>query len=233
MPSTTLAPTVSITQFESLPVYLALVSIITIKCKKISAHETELKAACDSLSESVAKYRAMLEPLNSILPAVSDLSGLEVKGIDFARLSIVDPDTFQSILQTFQRETRIYDSTLPGDEIHAAYFSKENQEKRAGIIAKGGVTADWGELIELAIVTLGQVRMTRQESIQGGKQTKWLLVVSLLPQILVLTCIILQYMILKKRELAAKRRNHQIARDRQLLDQLMERRREGQQLEMV
>ena len=84
----------------------------------------------------------------------------------------------------------------------------------------------------LSVVTLGQVRMARQEAMQGSKQAKWLLIVSLLPQILVLTCIILQYMLLKKRELAAKRRNQQIARDRQLLDQLMERRREAP-LEMV
>ena len=232
MPSTTTAPSVTFTQYETLPVYLALVSIVALKCKTISSEETKLKAACNSLSASVAKYRAVLEPINSILPQKSDLSGLDVQNLEFTRLSLIDPDAYKILLQTLQREDGLYQAALPGDKIHASFFSKEGREKTAKLIASGRTTAEWGDLIKLSVVTLGQVRMARQEAMQGSKQAKWLLIVSLLPQILVLTCIILQYMLLKKRELAAKRRNQQIARDRQLLDQLMERRREAP-LEMV
>ena len=111
--------------------------------------------------------------------------------------------------------------------MHASYFSKESKQQRARWMEEGKYTADWGDLVRLAVVTLGQVRLARQESNQSGKQEKWLLIGSLLPQLLILSCISLQYMLLKKRELAARKRNNQINRDRQLLDQLMERRREA------
>ena len=100
MPSTTAAPSVTFTQYETLPVYLALVSIVALKCKSISSEETKLKAACTSLSASVAKYRAVLEPINSILPQKSDLSGLDVQNLEFTRLSLIDPDAYKILLQT-------------------------------------------------------------------------------------------------------------------------------------
>lgn len=231
MPSPTVPPTVTFTQYETLPLYLSLVSIVTLKCKTISSEEADLKTACDALTASVAKYRKVLEPINSILPGAADLSSLDVPNLDFARLSLIDPDVYKAHLQTLQRENRLYTSDLPGDQIHESLFSKEGQEGLAKMIT-GKSTAAWEDLIKLSLAILGQVRMARQESMKGDKQAKWLLIVSLLPQILVLTCIILQYMLLKKRELAAKRRNQQIARDRQLLDQLMERRREPP-IEMV
>ena len=70
MPPTTASPPMTLSQFESLPVYLALVSIVAQKCKTISSGETDLKLACDALSDAVAKYRTVIEPLGSILPAV-------------------------------------------------------------------------------------------------------------------------------------------------------------------
>ena len=226
-PSTTTAAPMSLSQFESLPVYLALVSIVAQKCKTISSGESDLKLACDSLSDAVAKYRTVIEPLGSILPAANDLSNLDIPGLSFAQMSIIQPNLFKGIMQTFQRETGLYDTRLPGDSMHASYFSKESQQQRARWMEEGKYTADWGDLVRLAVVTLGQVRLARQESNQSGRQEKWLLIGSLLPQLLILSCISLQYMLLKKRELAARKRNNQINRDRQLLDQLMERRREA------
>jgi len=225
---------VSITPIEVLPVYLSLVGIITLKCKSVPSSEADLTAACTALSSAIAKYRAMLAPLSSILPAAKDLAELEGKGFDISKYPIMDPEEYRGILRTLQREAKLYSSPLSGDEIHAAYFSKENIEKRDSLIASGKMKVSWGNIIESMIGALGQTRLIRQEMQNNDQGIKMLLIASLLPQILVLSCIIMQYMLLKKREMGAKRRNQQITRDRQLLAQLVERRREGgQPIELV
>ena len=231
--TTTTATPVSISPIESLGVYLGLVSIITLKCKNISSSDLTNTEACNALTDAVTKYRAMLSPLNAILPSVPDLEGLDTTRLLQYGHPIMEPDRYKELLKTLQRESSLYKESLKGDEIYSSYFSSENRDRRDKIVDTGNISPNWGDMVELLMSIAGQERLTRQELNGAATQTKTLLIVSLFPQILVLTCIIMQYTLLKKRELAAKRRTQQIARDRRLLDQLMERRRGDQQIEMV
>ena len=233
MTATTTAASVSISPIDSLGVYLGLVSIITLKCKNIPSSDTTNTEACNALTDAVTKYRAMLSPLNAILPSVPDLEGLDTAGLLQYGHPIMEPDRYRELLKTLQRESSLYKESLKGDEIYSSYFSAENRDRRDKIMDAGNISPNWGDMVELLMSIASQERLTRQELQGAATQTKNLLIVSLFPQILVLTCIVMQYTLLKKRELAAKRRTQQIARDRRLLDQLMERRRGDQQIEMV
>ena len=223
---------VSVIPLENLSMYLTLVGLISLKCKSVPQSESQMKEACTSLTNAVAKYRTILAPYNTILPSVDDIANLNTEDLSLPKYPIINPQKYRSMLKTLQRETAVYPNVLTGDTVHSAYFSKEKKDAREVMTGSGKGAADWSDFFEVAFASLGQIRLMRQEQSKGGQATRTMLVAALLPQLLVLTCVIVQFVMLKKRQLAAKKRNQQIARDRQLLDQLMERR-QNQPIELV
>ena len=230
--TTTTAPA-EMAPISLLPTYLMLVAVLKLKCKNVTdSDDADVYAACNALRLSVKKYRSFLAPLGKILPAASDLrAGLQ--GIEWEDHGgpIIHPAAFGKILKVFNRVERLYPSKLPGDEIHNSFFNVEKQASRRKRLEEGNVDLSEAEFVEEQYATLTQIRLSRQESKHSFNQLYKLLIASLVPQILILALVVAQWLLLKRRARAARKRNEKLAREQQLLGRLMEMRVETRQLE--
>lgn len=230
--TTTTAPA-EMAPISLLPTYLMLVAVLKLKCKNVTdSNDADVYDACNALKLSVKKYRSFLAPLGKILPAASDLrAGLQ--GIEWEDHGgpIILPAAFEKILKVFNRVERLYPSKLPGDEIHNSFFNVEKQASRRKRLEEGNVDLSEAEFVEEQYATLTQIRLSRQESKHSFNQLYKLLIASLVPQILILALVVAQWLLLKRRARAARKRNEKLAREQQLLGRLMEMRVETRQLE--
>ena len=236
--TTTSKPTstspVEMAPIEMLPTYLMLVTVLNLKCKTVKEDDdANLIAACAALTLSVQKYRSFLAPLGKLLPAASDLrSGLSGVKWDDRDKPIISPEAFRKILKNFHKTETLYRVELPGDRIHDSFFSSEKLANRKEQLAtKSKLILTEEGFVEQQYALLTQARLSRQESGQSFGYLYQLMIASLIPQILILTLVLAQWLLLKRRARAARKRNEKIAREQQLLGRLMEMRTDPRSIE--
>ena len=232
--TTTPSPTVvDFAPIEIIPQYLLLVSILHKRCKNIGGSDAKIVQACAALTLSTTKYREFINPLGSILPSLEEL--LAIKSLEFhkPRESLLKPKIFKAALKTFRKLGTIYGDGLAGDSVHGNFFNKDNQKNRVDKIeGRQELVFTEEDYLLQQFTILEQVRLSRSEGDQQRYQLKFLIITALIPQDLMLCLVIAQYLLLKKRARAAKKRNERNAREQQFLGRLMDLRNlEARQLE--
>ena len=214
-----------ITGLTILPLYLSLVAVTRKNCVGIPAKETEITKACKELGESLKEYRSYLVTLEDILPTVDQLAELQAAPWIFPDSTSITEES-RTLLETFVRTFASGTQALQGDEVRDSMFSADRMKYYKGIIDKKQIPElDNFHLAEFHISNLIQTRLSREEAKEAYRWIFTLLVGGLLPQILLLLFILMQFLALKRRERQAKRRMERSLKDRELLARLMTARR--------
>ena len=219
-----------VTPLALLPVYLALVATSRRNCVSIPSSQQKVVDACAKLSESVTKFREFLEPFATILPTNDQMKDIPSPFNPFAtwELSSSTPNTtshsdLKTLVNDFLTMNHAFGKEMQGDEHKSSFFSRQ---KLAILTSKAasGPTLELGKNFqtEILLASLSQVRMIRVEI--GSLETKLLglLLASLFPSLLLFIFVLGQYAYLRKRERNTRKQLAKSARERELLDRLIE-----------
>ena len=168
--------------------------------------------------------RTFLTPLADVLPTENQVDLLQSKILQIGVKGLDDkkgpraPKVYQKISKAFEKMGRIIPGSYSGDELLLSLFAKEE----AGLDL-----LDYGTPLDLsAVMTLNvliQSRFIRKETSDQMRWLKTLMMISLVPQALVLILMIYHYAKVQRHARASKKRLNRAARDTELLDRLQSR----------
>ena len=196
----------------------------------IPSSQTQVLEACAKLSESVKKFREFLEPFATILPTTEQMKDIPSPFNPFAtwELSSSSPNTtshtdLKTLVNDFLAMNHAFGREMQGDEHKSSFFSRQ---KLAILTSKAASSPklDLGKNFqtEILLTSLSQVRLIRVDL--GALETKLLglLLASLFPSVLLFLFVLGQYFCLRKRERNTRKQLAKSARERELLDRLIE-----------
>ena len=219
-----------VTPLALLPVYLALVATSRRNCVSIPSSQQVVVDACAKLSESVTKYREFLEPFATILPTNDQMEDIPSPFNPFTNWEFPSspPNTtsysdLKTLVNDFLGMIHAFGRDMPGDENKASFFSHQ----KIAILtsqAASGQTLELGKNFqtEIILASLSQVRMIRVEIESLETKFLGLLIASLFPSLLLFIFVLGQYACLRKRERNTRKQLAKSARERELLDRLIE-----------
>ena len=204
--------------------YLELISLVFGSCDLSGEKTPELELACEHLTNATGALRTFLTPLADVLPTKSQVELLQRKITQFGtrgsdgKKGPTAPKVYQKISKAFEKLSRIIPGSYSGDELLLSLFAKEE----AGLDL-----LDHGSPLDLsAVMTLNvliQSRFIRKETNDQMRWLKTLMMISLVPQALVLMLMIYHYAKTQRLARASKKRLNRAARDTELLDRLQNR----------
>ena len=218
------SPAISWIQTDTVSFYLELISLVYGSCDLNSKKTADIKLACSHLTNATRALRTFLTPLSDILPTENQVDLLQrkilqsgIKDLD-GKKGPRAPKVYQKISKAFEKMGRLIPGGYSGDELLLSLFAKEE----AGLDL-----LDYGTPLDLsAIMTLNVLIQSRFIRKETGDQMKWLktlMMISLVPQALVLILMIYHYAKVQRHARASKKRLHRAARDTELLDRLQSR----------
>ena len=222
------SPTPEVTPLALLPVYLALIATSRRSCVSIPSSQTQVVEACAKLSESVLKFREYLEPFATILPTTEQMKDIPSPFNPFATWDISSQNTtshtdLKTLVNDFLAMNHAFGKEMQGDEHKSSFFSRQ---KLAILTSKAASSPslDLGKNFqtEILLASLSQIRLIRVDL--GALETKLLglLLASLFPSVLLFIFVLGQYFCLRKRERNTRKQLAKSARERELLDRLIE-----------
>ena len=222
------SPTPEVTPLALLPVYLALIATSRRSCVSIPSSQTQVVEACAKLSESVLKFREYLEPFATILPTTEQMKDIPSPFNPFATWDISSQNTtshtdLKTLVNDFLAMNHDLGKEMQGDGHKSSFFSRQ---KLAILTSKAASSPslDLGKNFqtEILLASLSQIRLIRVDL--GDLETKLLglLLASLFPSVLLFIFVLGQYFCLRKRERNTRKQLAKSARERELLDRLIE-----------
>ena len=209
---------------SSVSFYLELISLVFGSCDLSGEKTPDLELACEHLTNATSVLRTFLTPLAEVLPTASQVELLQRKLTQFGTRGSDNkkgpsaPKIYQKISKAFGKMNRIVPGSYSGDELLLSLFAKEE----AGLdLLDHGSPLDLTAVMSLNILI--QSRFTRKESSDQMRWLKTLMMVSLVPQALVLILMIYHYARTQRLARASKKRLNRAARDTELLDRLQSR----------
>ena len=224
MASVASADALEVTPLSILPFFLTLISLIQRHCLSVNSNQTDLVAACNGLGASVLEFRKFLAPFQGILPTAADLTNYNSLPWQL-RTESNDTKVAEYLSQMFFDSFGEIPTVLNGDQTHKLLFSKASLDNlKRKLLKKEVSTFDLSQIAELNMNSLIQIRWTRLEM----QSLKWhavlLLAAAIIPSWALLSCVLFQFLSLKRQQVKARRRTEQMTRDRMLLERLTSRR---------
>ena len=222
------SPTPEVTPLALLPVYLALIATSRRSCVSIPSSQTQVVEACAKLSESVLKFREYLEPFATILPTTEQMKDIPSPFNPFATWDISSQNTtshtdLKTLVNDFLAMNHDLGKEMQGDGHKSSFFSRQ----KLAILTSQAASSqnlDLGKNFqtEILLASLSQIRLIRVDL--GDLETKLLglLLASLFPSVLLFIFVLGQYFCLRKRERNNRKQLAKSARERELLDRLIE-----------
>ena len=211
-------------QTDQVSFYLELISLVYGSCDSNSEKTTDIKLACSHLTNATHALRTFLAPLSDILPTTDQVNLLQRKMLQSGIKNLshkkgpIAPKVYGKITKAIEKIHRLIPEDQQGDELLLSLFAKEE----AGLdLLDHGTPLDLSAIMTLNVLI--QSRFLRKET---GDQMKWLktlMMISLVPQALVLILMIYHYAKVQRHARASKKRLHRAARDTELLDRLQSR----------
>ena len=196
----------------------------------IPSSQTQVVEACAKLSESVLKFREYLEPFATILPTTEQMKDIPSPFNPFATWELSSSSQnstshtdLKTLVNDFLAMNHDIGKEMQGDEHKSSFFSRQ---KLAILTSKAASSPnlDLGKNFqtEILLASLSQVRLIRVDL--GALETKLLglLLASLFPSVLLFLFVLGQYFCLRKRERNTRKQLAKSARERELLDRLIE-----------
>ena len=222
--------TPEVTPLALLPVYLALIATIRRSCFSVPSSQTEVAEACSKLSDSVKKFREYLEPFATILPTEDQMKDIPSPLNPFAAWDL--PSGAQNSTSHIDLKTLVNDfltlnhdigGEMPGDEHKASFFTRQ----KLAILTSQAASSEQLDLgrhfqTEILFASLSQIRLIRVDLGNLEKKLLGLLLASLVPSVLLFIFVLGQYLCLRKRERNTRKQLAKAARERDLLDRLIE-----------
>ena len=218
------SPAISWIQTSTVSFYLELISLVYGSCDLNGEKTADIKLACSHLTNATRALRTFLTPLADVLPTENQVDLLQrkilqsgIKDLD-GKKGPRAPKVYGKISKAFEKMGRLIPGGYSGDELLLSLFAKEE----AGLdLLDHGTPLDLSAIMTLNVLI--QSRFIRKET---GDQMKWLktlMMISLVPQALVLILMIYHYAKVQRHARASKKRLHRAARDTELLDRLQSR----------
>ena len=211
-------------QTDQVSFYLELMSLVYGSCDSNSEKTTDIKLACSHLTNATHALRTFLAPLSDILPTTDQVNLLQRKMLQSGIKNLshkkgpIAPKVYGKITKAIEKMHRLIPEDQQGDELLLSLFAKED----AGLdLLDHGTPLDLSAIMTLNVLI--QSRFLRKET---GDQMRWLktlMLISLVPQALVLILMIYHYAKVQRHARASKKRLHRAARDTELLDRLQSR----------
>ena len=204
-----------------LPLYLQLVSMSKKNCQSVPASETALTKVCSDLVAGVTSFKDELETVKDILPTTAQMSELKDVAWTFPTTNETSQASRQ-ILKLFLDMRKTHPDRLAGDKLQGNIFSKERLDALQEDLDKPTLPELTNfDQIDLIMQILLQSRMTREEEAGFREWTKVMLVIVILPQLLVLLFIAIQFALLKRREHRIRRNTLRMSRERTMMQSLL------------
>ena len=224
MASVASADALEVTPLSILPFFLTLISLIQRHCLSVNSNQTDLVAACNGLGSSVLEFRKFLSPFQGILPTADDLTNYNSLPWQL-RTEHNDTKVAEYLSQMFLDSFGEKPTVLNGDQTHKLLFSKASLDNlKRKLLKKEVSTFNLNQIAELNMNSLIQIRWTWLEM----QSLKWyavlLLAAAIIPSWVLLSCVLFQFLSLKRQQIKARRRTEQMTRDRMLLERLTSRR---------
>ena len=217
---------VSLIQTNQVSFYLELISLVYDSCDLNGEKTPDIRLACNHLTNATQALRTFLAPLSDILPTGDQVNLLERKMLQLkSRIKNLDhkkgplaPKIYGKIAKALEKMRKLIPGDFQGDELLISLFAKEE----AGLdLLDHGSPLDLSAIMILNVLT--QSRFLRKETSEHMRWLKTLMLVSLVPQALVLILMIYHYAKVQRHARASKKRLHRAARDTELLDRLQSR----------
>ena len=217
---------VSLIQTNQVSFYLELISLVYDSCDLNGEKTPDIRLACGHLTNATQALRTFLAPLSDILPTGDQVNLLErkmlqlksgIKNLNHQKGPLA-PKIYGKIAKALEKMRELIPGDYQGDELLISLFAKEE----AGLdLLDHGSPLDLSAIMILNVLT--QSRFLRQETNEHVRWLKTLLLVSLVPQALVLILMVYHYAKVQRHARASKKRLHRAARDTELLDRLQSR----------
>ena len=217
---------VSLIQTNQVSFYLKLISLVYDSCDLNGEKTPDIRLACNHLTNATQALRTFLAPLSDILPTGDQVTLLErkmlglksgIKNLDHKKGPLA-PKIYGKIAKALEKMRKLIPGDYQGDELLISLFAKE--ESGLDLLSHGS-PLDLSAIMILNVLT--QSRFLRQETNEHVRWLKTLLLVSLVPQALVLILMVYHYAKVQRHARASKKRLHRAARDTELLDRLQSR----------
>ena len=222
------SPTPEVTPLALLPVYLALIATSRRSCVSIPSSQTQVVEACAKLSESVLKFREYLEPFATILPTTDQMKDIPSPFNPLATWDISSQNTtshtdLKTLVNDFLAMNHDLGKEMQGDGHKSSFFSRQ----KLAILTSQAASSqnlDLGKNFqtEILLASLSQIRLIRVDLGDLEKKLLGLLLASLVPSVLLFIFVLGQYLCLRKRERNTRKQLAKAARERDLLDRLIE-----------
>ena len=166
-------------------------------------------------------FKGILQPLDDLLPSTSQMS--ELKDISWTHPSTNETTiASKKLLGLISGTAALSKTPLQGDEEGDSFFSKERMSHINNLLAKEELPELGNyDQFELTVQTLVQIRLARVADQNFFYWSKIMLVVALFPQLIILTFITIQFILLKRREHKMRRNTQRITRERTLMQSLL------------
>ena len=212
---------ISLIQINQISFYLELISLINDSCNLDDEKTPDIKLACGHMTNATQALRTFLAPLSDILPTGDQVKMLQlksgVKSLNHQKAPPA-PKIYGKIVKALQKMRKLVPGDYQGDELIISLFAKEE----SGLdLLRHGSPLDLSAVMVLNVLT--QARFLRKETSEHMRWLKMLMLVSLVPQALVLILMIYNYAKVQKHARASKKPLHRAARDTELLDRLQSR----------
>jgi hypothetical protein len=224
------SPTPEVTPLALLPVYLALIATSRRSCVSIPSSQTQVVEACAKLSDSVKKFREYLEPFATILPTNEQMKDIPSPFNPFAAWDLSSSSQnstshtdLKTLVNDFLAMNHDIGKEMPGDEHKSSFFSRQ----KIAILTSQAASSENLDLgknfqTEILFASLSQIRLIRVDLGDLEKKLLGLLLASLVPSVLLFIFVLGQYLCLRKRERNTRKQLAKSARERELLDRLIE-----------
>ena len=204
-----------------LPLYLQLLALVKKNCVSVPDSETEKSSACKKIIDGTTLFKSILQPLDDLLPSTSQMS--ELKDISWTHPSTNETTiASKKLLRLISGTAALSKTPLQGDEEGDSFFSKERMSHINNLLTKEELPELGNyDQFDLTVQTLVQIRLARIADQKFFYWSKLMLVVALFPQLIILTFITIQFVLLKRREHKMRRNTQRITRERSLMQSLL------------
>ena len=212
---------ISLIQTNQISFYLELISLVYDSCDLDGEKTPDIRLACGHLTNATQALRTFLAPLSDILPTGDQVKMLQlksgVKSLNHQKAPPA-PKIYGKIVKALEKMRKLIPGDYQGDELIISLFAKEES---GSDLLRHGSPLDLSAVMVLNVLT--QARFLRKETSDHMRWLKMLMLLSLVPQALVLILMIYNYARVQKHARASKKRLHRAARDTELLDRLQSR----------
>ena len=204
---------------EFVEVYTAVLAVISAKCSSVDASQTELHTACTKLKAGIINLKAFVAPLNDILPIESDLTNLET--LDISNYLVWQGEVRTGANMIAQLEKEILHN-FPEDNNQGSMFSplKLEELKKLSLKTSKLKKDPFIYIMKLSFNNLAQIRGMRTQMQNYFSTLRWVLIISLLPQMILMLFLCINYALNKRKQRKLRKRIKKAQEARELVGRM-------------